>query len=224
MKLYSFSLLSFVLAVVLFLSSDTPLTEVSPVHPETFSLERELQEDIVPSGKVLIEEFTDYGCSYCRQFHDNTWPKIQEEYLAQYNIEYKIHFFPSNQNPQALEAAKIGYCAQQQGENFEEIHNSLFENYENPVVPEALSDCVQNETTIESINKAKTAARERGVNATPSFFINGRKIVGSKSADVFGRILEEELSKAGIELILEEEPETASGELAETAGSGEVLE
>jgi protein-disulfide isomerase len=36
-----------------------------------------------------------------------------------------------------------------------------------------------------------------GVNGTPSFFINGRSLVGAQPVDAFKRVIDEELKKKG---------------------------
>ena len=48
-----------------------------------------------------------------------------------------------------------------------------------------------------SIRQATDQGRELGVSGTPTFFINGRRLVGIRSAEDFVKVIEEELKRVG---------------------------
>ncbi len=61
--------------------------------------------------------------------------------------------------------------------------------------PEKFNRCLhQGETALQVQNDLAEAAR-RGVTATPTFFINGKKLEGAYPYEVFKAIIEEELRK-----------------------------
>ncbi len=50
----------------------------------------------------------------------------------------------------------------------------------------------------EYIAKDSAQGTQLGASGTPTFFINGRQIVGAKPPSVFRRVIDEELKKAGV--------------------------
>lgn len=72
-----------------------------------------------------------------------------------------------------------------------------FEKYAGEIMlnVEKFSKCVQDgETALQVQNDLAEAAR-RGVMATPTFFINGRKLEGAYPYETFKALIEEELRK-----------------------------
>ncbi len=56
-----------------------------------------------PKAPVTIVEFSDYQCPYCRKFHNEILPQIQEEYISKGKVRYIFRDFPLS-----LEALKAG--------------------------------------------------------------------------------------------------------------------
>jgi protein-disulfide isomerase len=147
------------------------------------------------SAKVVITEYADFGCPACRAWHN---AGIREQVIAAYGdqVQFVWKDFPviTAQSPKAAEA---GQCAFDQGK-FWEYHDILFEN------PSALGvsnlkgyaaqigldtetfnaclDSGQNRAKVEqSLNEAQ---REYGLPGTPSFLVNGRKLIGPPTFEV----------------------------------------
>jgi predicted DsbA family dithiol-disulfide isomerase len=157
-------------------------------------------------AKVTLIEFTDYQCPYCRRA-EQTVTTILEEYETRVRF---IHAdFPLSFHDRALVAARASRCAGDQGKFFSYRHDLL-------VSPGDLSDadlekrasglgldgesftsCIQSERHDAAIQAMADQAERFGVNATPTFFVNGRKLTGAASVDEFKRILDEELARAG---------------------------
>lgn len=55
--------------------------------------------------------------------------------------------------------------------------------------------CLANDTYVEAVRSDFAAARREGVQSRPVFDINGQRLVGAQSIDVFTQIMEEELAK-----------------------------
>lgn len=103
-------------------------------------------------------------------------------------------------------------CAGKQGK-FWEMHDLLFENQAEWVRSSAplnlfedyasqlglkgseFNSCLWSGETAPQIEDDLAEAIQRGVRATPTFFINGRKLEGAYPYEVFKQIVEEELQK-----------------------------
>ncbi len=142
-----------------------------------------------------------------------TFPKIKSEYIDKGLVRYQFINMPLRSiHPAAQKAAEAALCAGKQGK-FWEMHDLLFERqreWATQVSPlktfekyageimlnvEKFSKCVQDgETALQVQNDLAEAAR-RGVMATPTFFINGRKLEGAYPYETFKALIEEELRK-----------------------------
>jgi hypothetical protein len=47
-----------------------------------------------PDAPVVIEEFSDFQCPFCRRFHDDTFPQIVEEYVQTGKAYFVYRHFP----------------------------------------------------------------------------------------------------------------------------------
>ncbi|MEK6753138.1 MAG: thioredoxin domain-containing protein [Chloroflexota bacterium] len=141
------------------------------------------------SAKVVITEYADFGCPACR-----SWYKlgIKEQIIAEYgdDVQFVWKDFPviTAQSPKAAEA---GQCALDQ-DKFWEYHDALFDNapalgmndlksYAAQVGldTEMFTQCLdsgQNRAKVEQ--SLSEAQREYAFPGTPSFLVNGKKLIG----------------------------------------------
>lgn len=151
-----------------------------------------------PDAPVVMIEYSGHFCGYCSDFHKNTLPLIMDEYIK----SGKVKLIP--RLPAPFEMGMAVLCAQEQGQ-FWELNKYLFENAQNFKAVEdiktAAADlglnqeefnlCFDSERYIKNTEKWLEQAREAGVEGTPTFFINGEKIVGNQPYSVFKSIIEE---------------------------------
>ncbi len=83
------------------------------------------------NAPVLVQEFADYQCPYCKRFHDEVMSKIISDYVpgGKVRVEYH-HFVVIDQNTGGTEsqrAAEASECAVDQG-RFWDYSNILFAN------------------------------------------------------------------------------------------------
>lgn len=142
---------------------------------------------------VLIEEYSDYACGACRAASEK-----MDELLKVYSggIRLQIKHYPLvNIHPWSQDAAAYADCAGEQGK-FKEYSALLFENQEKwgkakekPREFESLArslnldwlkmqTCSADPRTRQRIKLEMAEAEMKGVNATPTFFINGKRAVG----------------------------------------------
>lgn len=148
---------------------------------------------------VTIVEFSDFGCPYCK----NSVP-VLKELLAKYPGKLKLVYrdFPGPNHQQALSAAQAAQCAAEQGQ-FWDYHDALFTRqapatgWNFPVLAEELGlqrsvfdTCMKGNRYREEVLKDLQDGLKLGVTSTPTFFINGRPLVGARPLADFQVIIE----------------------------------
>jgi protein-disulfide isomerase len=157
------------------------------------------------NAKVVIVEFSDFQCPFCGRVQQTI-----EQILKDYNGSVKLYYkhFPLTQiHPYAQKAAEAAELAADQGK-FWEYHDKLFQN-QNNLDTESLKryaaelglDTNKFNKGLESgekaaiVNKDLQEGLSLGVQGTPTFFINGRILVGAQPYSAFKQIIDEELKK-----------------------------
>jgi protein-disulfide isomerase len=166
------------------------------------------------SAPVKIVEYADFGCTYCRQFALNQGKQLQQEYEKTGKVRYDYRSFII-EGPATREAANAAYCAADQG-RFWDYYDVLF-NKSGTGQPQvvfaknALKDygvqlgldatqfnrCVDNGQFLPEVQSQHNEAAARGVTATPSFFINGKKIEGAAPYAEFKAAVDAALNTSG---------------------------
>jgi protein-disulfide isomerase len=155
---------------------------------------------------VTIEEFTDYECPACRQFHAQTHATLLAEYGDR--VRYTVRHFPlENLHPNAKAAARGAVCAHQQG-RFWEYHEALFDDEDPDLSREALlskaaaaaldpgsfESCLDSESSADFVAGDFLYGVSRNVRSTPTIFVNDQMVVGAQPLDRFREIIEQELA------------------------------
>lgn len=165
----------------------------------------------VLNAKVTIIEYSDYQCPVCGYFA-KTYEPLLDEYIEAGKVRfiYKDFAFLGQESHWAAEAAK---CAAEQ-DRFWEYHDKLFwsQRGENEgafskanlkkfarelgLNAQAFDECLDSGRYAEAVDQETKEGRARGVNGTPTFFINGRELRGMpRSFAELRNMIEEELSK-----------------------------
>jgi protein-disulfide isomerase len=157
------------------------------------------------SAKVTIVEFSDFQCPYCSIAVNKAY-----EVLKMYPNDVKLvfkHFPLSEMHPQAYLAAEASMAADAQGK-FWPMHDRLFQNFRSlnkdrifALASEVGLD-MQRFTADMSSGKYRPAvdrdlreAMQLGLNATPTFFVNGRKYNANPEPQNLKPIIDAELKK-----------------------------
>jgi protein-disulfide isomerase len=163
-----------------------------------------------PEARVVVVEFGDFGCPACGQFAREVWPAVAARFVETGRVAWKYVPFVLGAFPNGDEAARAAECAGAQ-DKFWAMHDRLFEEQgrwgrqRNPLGSfvshaEALGldatefeRCYREDAGRERTKRANEAAKAMGVRGTPTFFINGERVVGAYPAEEFI----ERLLKAG---------------------------
>ncbi len=149
-----------------------------------------------PKADLWIVEFVDFQCGTCR-----TASLVMKEYLSKYPTQFylQVRFHPLEKtHPHAMQSAIFADCASRQNK-FWPYETVLFERQEEWIQSPDPTDqfhaygqtvgldrakldaCVEDPATRERIAKEKGENEALGVRATPTFFINGKMVVGTKA-------------------------------------------
>lgn len=85
------------------------------------------------------------------------------------------------------------FVTAQAGELSKEVLKGLADELE--LDSQAFNSCLDSGRYAQKVTDDTNEGRARGVKATPTFFINGRKVEGNLPFEQFKAIIEEELSK-----------------------------
>lgn len=183
-----------------------------PAQPSAPVDMRALADNDPVKGKadapITIIEFSDFQCPFCGQWFSNSNSQLQS-YIDQGKVKFIYRDFPlSSIHPFAEPAANAAECANDQGK-FWEYHDNLFKNQsalDEASLKKYASDLKLDTAKFNSCFDAKKFQTEIdkdfndgaavGVSGTPTFFINGQKVVGAQPWTSFKSIIEAELSKA----------------------------
>ena len=155
------------------------------------------------SSQIIIIEFSDFQCPFCKR----ALPLIKK-ILNDYNILFYYRNFPLKMHENSFLAAEAAQCASDQG-MFWEYHNILFENQdaleksmlvkyskEIGLNIEEFEGCLNLEKYKKMIESDINEGNSLGITGTPTFFVNGKKVVGIDETLLRQRI-EEEINKIG---------------------------
>jgi protein-disulfide isomerase len=144
-------------------------------------------------AKITLIEFADFECPSCRQLD-----RILRDLLPQHpEIRLVYKDFPlTTIHPWAMTAALAGQCAAKQTPaSFWKIHDIIFDaqdlitssnvwekmlDFANQIGlnGETFRACMSNPDTADQVNKTTKEGHELNVTATPTIFVNGRRVVG----------------------------------------------
>ncbi|MFH1391267.1 MAG: DsbA family protein [Candidatus Diapherotrites archaeon] len=185
-----------------------PEQPIAPSNP-TIDMEALLDDDAVEGNAdapITIVEFSDFQCPFCSRFYTDTLGKLRENYVDTGKVKIIYRDFPLSFHPEATPAAEAAECAGDQGK-FYEMHDKIFENQESisaasykqwaadlGLNTEQFNSCVDDGTHAAEVRADFADGQAAGVSGTPTFFINGQKVVGAQPYSVFEQIIEAELA------------------------------
>jgi protein-disulfide isomerase/uncharacterized membrane protein YphA (DoxX/SURF4 family) len=166
-------------------------------------------KQIGPSNAAVeIIEYTDFECPACGVAY-KALKQIEGQYAGKISVTFK--HYPLRYHKSAMSAHRAAECANSQGK-FWPFHDLLYQSQrewvgKDPVVfvtyaqvsgleLQRFKDCFSSPEPDLTIQAEMQEARDSQVNATPTFFINGERIVGGRDLETKGKeIIEKVLPK-----------------------------
>jgi protein-disulfide isomerase len=150
---------------------------------------------------VTIIEYASMTCPHCAHFSMETFPELQKRYIDTGKVRFIFREFPLD----ALAAAgfMLARCAGK--DKFMPIVETLFAKQpdwvvQKPIEPlkaiakqfgfteDSFKECLANQKVLNDIQAVRDRASEKlGVNSTPTFFVNGKRLQGDVSIDAMAK-------------------------------------
>ena len=146
---------------------------------------------------VTIIEYASMTCPHCAHFSTTTFPELQKRYIDTGKVRFIFREFPLD----ALAAAgfMLARCAGK--DKFMPIVEALFTKQpewmvQKPIPPlleiakqfgftqDTFNQCLTNQKVLDGIQDVRDRAAEKlGVNSTPTFFVNGKRLTGDQTIE-----------------------------------------
>jgi len=153
-------------------------------------------------GPVTLVEFSDFECPHCALLR----PAL-EKFASDNSTRVKLCWmsFPLSQFPNSMPAAQAALLARDKGKLWP-VHDAIFEN-QRRLSPDVLQEILvkagipaaewkkaqADRTYQEQAEAQRSAGVAAGVNATPTVFVNGRKLDLAPSPEILAITVDDEL-------------------------------
>lgn len=193
-------------ALIAFSQGTTTTTTASIKLPAVTS--KDFQSN--PGGKVTLVEYADFECPACKAYYPLI-KQLQAQYGNNLHVVYRM--FPLKTiHPNAVSSGKAAYAASLQGK-FWEMHDKLFDTQdswaglsdpESTFISYAKGLGLNTDTFTKDyessaadtlMNTSYDQATNIGLNATPTFFLQGQKIADPSSFNDFQSLINAALKK-----------------------------
>ena len=164
-----------------------------------------------PEGaKVTVIEYASVTCSHCAIWQEQVWPEFKTRYVDTNKVRYVFREFPTPPADIAAAGFLIARCA---GEDkyFDVIHEIMASQREwQAGVPprstlvrvatgaglseQQFQTCVSDEAAIKALDARVKAGVDAGVNSTPTFLVNGTRVLDT-SLESLSSAIDAELAK-----------------------------
>jgi protein-disulfide isomerase len=158
------------------------------------------------NAKVTIVEYASMTCGHCMHFHTKVFPEIKKKYVDTGKVRFIFREFPLD--ARAFAASMLARCAGP--EKALSLIDALFHTQAdwafvktNPTpklfeiakqagfTQESFDKCLTDQKLLDQLTAIHSRANETfGVNATPTFFINGKRLQAAPNIEEFDKVLE----------------------------------
>jgi len=157
--------------------------------------------------KVTMVEFSDFQCPFCKRA-EPTVKTVLDKYGKDLALVWMNQPLPFHEH--AMDAATAFQAAARQGaDKAWKLHDKMYEN--NTALARADIEKYAGEVGLnvakwkkdwddpkikDEVSQDMKVGTAAGASGTPTFFINGRQLVGAQPADAFQKIIDDEIKEA----------------------------
>ncbi len=164
-------------------------------------------------AKVTIVEYMSMTCPHCAHFHTTTFDEIKKKYVDTGKARFIIREFPFD--PRAAAAFMLARCNPAKPEDLSTpeqyfpMVSMLFKQQQTWAAAEdgrtallqmsklagfseeSFTKCLTNQKLLDEVNATRErGSKDFGVNATPTFLINGKRYSGDMSVDIMSALID----------------------------------
>ena len=187
--------------------SSTTFSPVASANPTPVGAQPNARAWGPADAPIKIEEYLDYQCPACDAYNKSFEAGVIAAFAKTGKVRYEVHSM-SFIGQESIDAAEAALCAADQNK-FWEMHNALFTNQgsENSgtftkahlkeiagvigLDANTFGTCLDQDKHAQEVNADRDQGDQRGVNQTPTFFVNNKMVVGVQSADDFRKVFAE---------------------------------
>ncbi|MGH7046035.1 MAG: DsbA family protein [Stellaceae bacterium] len=184
-----------------------PVARAQPSASDASSLLAITQNDRIlgnPTAPITIIEYASMTCPHCAHFTEDILPAIKKKWIDTGKAKLVLRDFPLDD--EAVHASMIARCAPP--DRFYAYVDAFFEDQDKWVEApdyqaeltrlaelggmskDEVGKCLTDKTLENQVLASRLAAgNQLGVNATPTFFVNGTKFTGEPTVAKFDQLL-----------------------------------
>ncbi len=185
-------LIVLIVGLFTFILVKTPFKELGSPKNQSVTIDKgNLPPLGLATAPITVIEFGDFLCPFCARVVTDLYPQlenlIQQGKVAIYFRDFVVH-------PQAVPIHNAARCANEQGKYWE-FNKEIFKKFMNGEITtkkevwlnlanelgldlQSFEKCVDENRYFNDIQKDNQEAYNLGLQGTPTFFINGKKIEG----------------------------------------------
>jgi len=196
----------FFLLIVLSLGTLSPTPALAAAGDAAKELAVQPSDRILGKAEapITIIEYASLTCPHCAHFDVTVLPKLKEKWIDTGKAKLILRDYPLDEP--ALRAAMVARCAP--ADRFYPLIDTFFAQQEQWVTSRdyraaleklvklgGMSDkefkaCISDKKLEDQVAQSRlTASQQLGVDATPTFFINGKKFDGAPTVEAFDQAL-----------------------------------
>lgn len=165
-----------------------------------------------PEGaKVTVVEYASVTCGACAAWQASTYDAFKAKYITTNKVRFVFRELPTGPVDVAAAGFLTARCA---GEDkyFDVVHELMASQPEmlgggNPrtvllrvanaagLSEEQFTQCVSNPDNIAALEARTRAAADAGISGTPTFLVNGERVVGNPTIETLSAAIDAELAK-----------------------------
>ncbi len=159
-------------------------------------------------AKTVIVEYASLSCTHCANFHNKVFPDLKTKYLDTGAARLIVREFPTSER--ALVAHMLTRCAA--ADKAPGLLTELFHKQDEwafsdgdptpklkeiaaasgGMSAEAFDTCTKDQKLFDKLVANFTAAADKfGISATPTFFVNGKRVTDAATMETFDKLLGE---------------------------------
>ena len=153
-----------------------------------------------PTAKVTVIEYASVACPHCAAFNNDVFPAFKTKYIDTNKVHYVFReMLVGNDEEMSMAAAGflMARCAgkdkyfsvvdaifhgQQAMETSGDVRGGLMRIGEAAGLSDAqFNTCINDDNALKALNqRVQTYATQDGIDSTPTFVVNGKKLVGEQ--------------------------------------------
>lgn len=162
---------------------------------------------------VWLVVISDFQCPFCKRWHDETEPRIVQNYVRTGKIRMAYLNLPISTHRNAWPAHEAAMCAAEQ-DRFWEAADAIFDAQDDwksrgdapayfdslmatlPLNQNQFRQCVANGRQRAMIQADYDRASRRGVGSTPTFLVGSRMLIGAQPYEAFAQAIDAAVAAA----------------------------